>query len=401
MKNSPKLKILILPSFWVYPYTSGGSTAQIIILKSLQEIHDITLGLRSDNIEAHQISELQKEIPNVNLRLIKNESKGIGNLVNRVINKLILIKYKNLPFQPFYQDIQLIWKTRKIIKNGSFDIIQIEMFKSAFLVKAIPKKTRSIFINHEPLIDRYNSQKCTEKQIKTVKKYENYWLSKFNYCFCFTKENKNQLLKHYSNLNIFVAPYAIDSNPKNIFLPIQKSDNKKMVFMGGESHLPNKVALSNFIDNVFSPLLEKDNSFQLYITSLWSDQFRNKYLNPNIHFIGFIENITPLIKNSLIIAPVNIGSGLRTKVLFGLSKGIPVLSVPKSVEGLEVTHKKDILIAFEDNEMIKLIMDFFGSTDLQKTLSQYGFQYFNKNFSIDKLAKKRTCIYKSIMLQDN
>ena len=102
-----------------------------------------------------------------------------------------------------------------------------------------------------------------------------------------------------------------------------------------------------------------------------------------------------MLSKSVMIVPLKSGSGIRVKIIEGMSLGKAVISTSIGAEGIDYTNKKDILIADNVNEFInaiELLSDY-------KVLNQIGenaktlieSEYDNKN-----LTKKLIEFYKAL-----
>ena len=172
---------------------------------------------------------------------------------------------------------------------------------------------------------------------------------------------------------------------------------KKIVFTGNEYHLPNKYAVDWFIENVFRPYGENIN-LDFYITGKWFKETKQKYAsNTRIKFAGYVKKINSFIKDSIMVVPVTIGSGIRTKILLAMAQGIPVISTRFGCQGLDVEHRKNIFIANTPDEFIHEISYIKNNRRETQKICNEARKLAKNGFNQEKLTRKRIKIYEEII----
>ena len=67
---------------------------------------------------------------------------------------------------------------------------------------------------------------------------------------------------------------------------------------------------------------------------------------------GYQEDLEPFLRASRVFAaPLRVGSGIKVKVLTGMSRGLPTVTTPVDVEGLELGKQKPVVVANSAAEM--------------------------------------------------
>ena len=95
------------------------------------------------------------------------------------------------------------------------------------------------------------------------------------------------------------------------------------------------------------------------------------------------------------IVPINIGSGIRMKILEGTSRGIPFISTTVGAEGIPVKDGEHCFITDDPdtfvNDIIKL-----QDTELQIKFVKAANDMVNECYSVKALRKNRLEIYQKI-----
>ncbi len=169
-------------------------------------------------------------------------------------------------------------------------------------------------------------------------------LKLYDAIFVFSEADKHKLESELLDSAIYVSPFCVLDNS------FQKIEHKyldvhKLVFVGGESHTPNRDAIEWYVNEIADKIAESKR-IKLHIIGSWSNETKNEYRdNSHIHFAGFVDNLVEYCRNSIMIVPVRIGGGIRSKILYAMAQGLPVISTSKGCEGIGANDKEEILIA--------------------------------------------------------
>lgn len=413
-----KKKLLIIPAYNLYPYTNGSSMAQMTFIEALRHDLEISILITPDSISKKNLEKIKQEWPEVKFimlcdNVIKTKSFDI-NTMGYILKLLLRVYKKNLNKEkttyplPSYNAInkQFIKELNSFLAKNTFDLIQVELAPNIELINVLPKQPFKIFVNHEIIYQRYATEYNERKLnciysnylLENIGAYEKGILDRYDAIFCFSEENKNLLINKLKiKPPVYVSPYPIfNSEITNTFE--HNSKYFKLVFSGSENHYPNKAALIWILKHVIPTLNRYKIDIQLKITGNWTSKFRKQYSSiKNIEFIGFVEDYNKLLYNAIVLAPINIGSGLRTKILMAMAKGVPVISTPFACEGIHATHKKNILIANSHEEFYQCIISLLSDKELRRTISHNAIKHIITHFKQSVLAKKRLQIYENIL----
>jgi len=125
-------------------------------------------------------------------------------------------------------------------------------------------------------------------------------------------------------------------------------ESNTLLFVGNFRHPPNQEALTWFVREVLSKILEKRRQTRLLVVGAQASQtFADSVAGPGVEFVGEVEDIRePLSRYSVFLAPILTGSGVRVKLLEAFAAGIPVVSTPLGAEGL--TETKAVIAALAE-----------------------------------------------------
>jgi glycosyltransferase involved in cell wall biosynthesis len=116
-----------------------------------------------------------------------------------------------------------------------------------------------------------------------------------------------------------------------------------------------------------------------------------------VQFTGFVEDLYTVTKDSISIAPVRIGGGLRTKILLAMAQGTPVICTTFALEGINATHQESIMIA-DDKDMFCSAVEYLVA-DLDRTFAicQKAQSLVKNNYSQSVVSELRYKFYQKIL----
>jgi glycosyltransferase involved in cell wall biosynthesis len=442
------LNVLIVTYHPIYPLKTGASVAQFGMIEALSKLCNLSVAIPENHYPNEvDFSELVCKIPRAKIYCLPNRSKKDTALLGltvesvkdkiRLLVKCFVILMNKISFPPgdsthsksvvsatelfcqmyqispflLLQDEICIDVIQGIIDSDKIDIVQVEFAENANLVATLPAKVRKIFVNHECYGDRLKSHVST---LPVESKFLEYFcdvnqlveasiLSQYDAVVSFScqdNENVKKMVSSYTEKPFcLVAPYAIpDSEFRDVNPEI--SDIKKIIFVGPESHFPNKDAAEWFIENVATEVLQKI-GLRFCIIGEWKQETISKYINhpSQVEFLGYVDDLYCHSHDAISISPVRIGSGLRTKTMVAMAQGIPVVATRFSLAGLEATHLKNVLIAESPSEFLWCIQRLVDDKKHNHEIRINAQILIRENYSQHTLAENRMQLYNDLMTE--
>jgi len=414
------MKLLIVSPSIPYPLVNGGHVAQFSMLRYLQDYMDIDYCCVVWSTEQlARVDALKKELPKINFIVfnqITAETKKPSSVFVSVYTKFLkIVSIKNnknkIKVHDDFKDRQefllnikaeaYIDQLQNLLARDCWDIIQTEFFEMIELVSLFPKKAKTIFVSHESKTLRIISARANSSAKDSYKDYliavnkqiEVSFLKEYNKVIVFSEEDKSRL-KDFGAENIAVSPFSI-LNPQSDAIVSDQYDT--LIFLGGSNHFPNVEGLNWFIENIF-PSIYDQYKIPLLVVGNWNENSISTYKEGAVKYVGFVENLESIFKNAILIVPVRIGNGIRTKILLGLKMKVPIISTSLGFEGLNLMDYENIFVADtleEFRNKINFIIKSEG--DEVNTVLEKGFQFFEKNYSLNVLGAIRLNIYKELI----
>lgn len=418
------MKILLFTHIFPYPLNEGGKVAQFGILEYLCKSEDVLLVSEENNLDIwDHVKNLQKIIPSLRIKILETSqpinSKDFFSYLLKKISVLqwLLQKktYKHLPNKFNISDNPLfIYPTRprksgiinqliKIVNEEKPDLIQVDFIDNSDIVNLVPVGIKKVLIHHDL---RYTSvmQAC-KLQNETIG-YSNYlssyvqtietaFLNKFDAVVTFSEDDKSKLSSSVVHPEIETIPFS--ASQKNIpAISDQHYPIKKLIFIGPSYHFPNYDAVEWYAREMADAVFGKY-KLQLVVIGNWSASARATFDHvPGINFTGFAENLKEAMDNAIMLVPLRIGSGIRTKLLDAFAYGTPIISTSIGCEGLGAIENQDLIIADDPKQFMSAIGQLVNDPELVHKLRMSANRFVNENYSQDVVGKRRLDLYKNL-----
>ncbi len=175
--------------------------------------------------------------------------------------------------------------------------------------------------------------------------------------------------------------------------PEMKNGDRPMIAFMGLLNIPhNQVGLQGFLEHTF-PLIVKDVP-NIQLTIIGSNppekvqQLAARYQD-NIVFTGFVENFADVLRKARVfVAPIYFGTGIKTKIIDAMALGLPVVTTPIGAEGLSIQNRENIMIAADDDEFARCVVELLMDSELNNRLSRQALQYIEGHHHPDKEAAR-------------
>ncbi len=401
------MKILILCNKPPYPPNDGGAIGIFNLSKDLASLgHDVHL--LAMNTKKHNAS-------NVNIPSIPNYQIDYVNVNTDIhpVKLLINLFFSRLPYiAERFISKKYLNKLTSLLYQNHFDIIQIEGPYLWFCLDAIRKLTdskvsmKSHNIEHEIWQRTATIEKNLIKKLYLyhlayrIKKFEISVFNRFDFIFAVTPRDKNIFIKLGVVKPVLLVPTGI--NPTKTHFANQ-IDLNTIFFIGGLDWIPNQEGLLWFTDKVWPKLISKHPQLMFHVAGRNAPKWLPKRLNKtNIKFHGEVKESHAFMgQYGIMISPVFSGSGMRVKIVEGMSLGKPIVTTTLGAEGLDVNDGKDIVIADTIETFCSKIIELIENKKLTERLALNAHKNAVEKYNNIDIAKNVAEFYAKNAVNEN
>jgi O-antigen biosynthesis protein len=165
--------------------------------------------------------------------------------------------------------------------------------------------------------------------------------------------------------------------------PLPLDQRKDIVFIGNFQHKPNVAAVEYLCKEIvpkLDPALLERHHLRILGAGLGDDVGAFGQGLANVHMIGWVPSVWPYLESARIsVAPLSYGAGTKRKVLQSLFAGTPLVSTSIGVEGLDLRHEQDVLVADDAQTFAASIQRLLCDDALWRQLASHGPEHVRKN----------------------
>ena len=117
-------------------------------------------------------------------------------------------------------------------------------------------------------------------------------------------------------------------------------------YVGNFEAWPNIDAMEHLIGDILPAIRDERPEFGLSIAGSGRPGLLDALAGPGVEILGYVPDLRASFDAArMFLVPLRAGSGIKGKVLNAMANGLPVVATPVAVEGMELRHGVDCLIA--------------------------------------------------------
>jgi glycosyltransferase involved in cell wall biosynthesis len=171
---------------------------------------------------------------------------------------------------------------------------------------------------------------------------------------------------------ISVVPNAVDGILAPGALPARVPG--RLVYNGALTYEANLDAVRFFVRDILPRVQVSQPRAHLWVTGGFERADTTGIADrPGVVLTGFIADIRSAVGSSeACVVPLRVGGGTRLKVLEAMAAGTPVVSTSKGIEGLDVVHGRDVLVADDPSAFAAHVVRVLSDRGLADGLAANG-----------------------------
>lgn len=346
----------------------------------------------------HEVSKLYYERKGI--RVFLHECPGLEKKIHNKIYEAADAEYAGYMFDiPYGEDIE---KDLKRLKKSGYapNVVMLQWTQIVLLERTVKKyypNVKVILIEEDVsflgFYRRYRIEKRARKAL--LKKYlykrilkQELGIIRRNELTIVNNEKDYRLLKKFGIPEEKIyrwIPYY------HSYGEIERSscNRYEILFFGALYREENYTAVIWFIENVFPKL---DKRFTFTVLGNQPDERLMKFRSERITFTGFVEDIRHYFSRCLCMAaPLQLGAGIKIKVLEAMSAGVPVLTGKIGIEGITACHNKKYPVYLHcetPQEYVEAIHCLVNDQKIGNMIGEHAKKLIKNKFNLEKSKRQ-------------
>jgi glycosyltransferase involved in cell wall biosynthesis len=410
--NSKRLKVLFFAPILKYPPKGGPEISVINAIKVLNvicELHIVT-SVQQDCLGSDEaLTFLKKHSVNI-VFTSKSISEGPAPILERtarfIKREIFPSIYPSLEARfikeyALRENINVFWIDR-VIEHSFIIFKKIRIAFPSGIIVADTEAVYSRFILRElPLIN--NPLRWLKVFIlgKKKEREERELVRSANIVTAVSTVDMTYFLSLASNKSkVMRFSNTIDMNDfKHLIEPTDKLKLPCVLLLGtfGHQNSPMDRAAKWLKEKVMPLVWEGAPNLHLYIIGLNAHLTQSSLESENVTVVGNPPSVLPYLKQATAtLVPLRFESGTRFKIVESGAASVACISTTLGAEGLDITDKENILIADNEEDFAKAIIDVTTIPNLAETLGSKLHKLVKENYSLDTQLNEAKSIIKSI-----
>lgn len=401
------MRILQLCKKFPFPLKDGESLAVTYLSKALNELGcEVTLLAMNTSKHYFDTNHLPDDF-NHYQSIYFTELDNRLNPFEAFVNLFSKDSYHITRFvSPAFEKILI-----QLLSENEYDIIQLESLYLAPYIDIIRQysKAKIAMRSHNVEFEiweriTYNTKNPLKKWylkhlVEKLKRFEIAQLNKYDLLLPITERDAKIFRKlGYTNKYV-VTPIGIDNRE---YMANDKSFNSElsMSFIGSLDWIPNLEGVQYFLSKIWGDINRNFPTLKFHIAGRNTPGWLKSINYPNVIFHGEVNSAKDFInEHSLMLVPLQSGSGMRAKILEGMALGKVVITTPIGLEGIYAKHKEHVLIAETKEEFIDCIKFAYNNPQAIKDIANRAQVFVADNYDNLQVAKKVVNAYQTKTLE--
>jgi glycosyltransferase involved in cell wall biosynthesis len=398
------MKILILCNKSPYPPKEGGPIAMNAIIEGLirkgHQVKVLTVNTNKYFVDLAEIPINYRKKTNIEAVYIDLSIKPVEAFLN-------LFTRHSYHVQRFVSR-QFEEKLVEILKNDTFDIVQIEMLYLTPYVKVIRRYSKAKVILRAHNIEHriweriaLNTRNTVRRKYmnhlyKTLKDYELNALKLFDGVVAITKNDADFFRATGTNVPVTGIPFGIQIRKHHEPVRVDKGP-VSLFHIGAMNWYPNMEGIRWFLDEVWPLVHQEFPELVFYLAGRNIPAWMFNMRIPGLQVVGEVDDAHTFMRSkTIMVVPLFSGSGIRIKIIEGMTAGNAIISTRIGAEGIHCENGTHILFAETPSEFLEAIRRCIKDPELCRQLGQNASELIEKEHNNDKLIDKLLEFYNSI-----
>jgi polysaccharide biosynthesis protein PslH len=287
------------------------------------------------------------------------------------------------------------------LAGGRYDLVHLD---EPLLVRALPERVHVPICVHHHKLDtllherlphpsalrkRFEGLKLTRLEAEAARRSPHHVLA--------GAEDAAVLRSRFDGLQTQVVPCGFDPEYFEARGEPCEREREHILFLGTMDYGPNVDGLAWMVDAILPRLLAQKSALRLDVVGRDPVPAVRAAASDTVRVLGGVRDVrTYLERTACLVAPLRVGGGTRIKLLEALAMRCPVVATPAAAEGLDLEHRRHLLLAESAEGVAQGVLELIEDPALGRALGYAGRQRVLERYRWDALALDLLAAWRSI-----
>jgi glycosyltransferase involved in cell wall biosynthesis len=171
-----------------------------------------------------------------------------------------------------------------------------------------------------------------------------------------------------------------------------------VLFVGGYNHPPNADAALRLMSAIMPRVRERMAGLALTVVGAGPTPAMHAAAGPNDELTGWVYDVAPYVQDaSLMAVPIELGGGMRVKLLEAMAAGKAVIASPRAAAGLDIRDGDQIVLADDDAAFVSAIVALLTDPARRRQVAERAREWAAQNLSWEARVAEYEAVYRRLL----
>jgi glycosyltransferase involved in cell wall biosynthesis len=185
---------------------------------------------------------------------------------------------------------------------------------------------------------------------------------------------------------VCVIPFGIPLRPVQ---PKPSAQPHRLFSLASMNWKPNEEGIRWFVNECWPLIRQQHPELEFRIAGRHLPQKFLEPLPPGIRIVGEVADSGAFMReNGILVVPLLSGSGVRIKILEGMSLGVTVITTSIGAEGIPATHQENLLIADTPQAFAEAVSCCLGHPEECRRIGRQAAAFIREHYDEEAIARQ-------------
>jgi glycosyltransferase involved in cell wall biosynthesis len=218
-------------------------------------------------------------------------------------------------------------------------------------------------------------------------RYQRLVYPRFERCIVVAPRDAEAVRNTVPGVKVGVIPNGIDTQ---YFRPSNESpDTGVLVFHGNLSYPPNIEAAVAFADDILPRIREEEPRVRFHVVGAKPPtRIQSLATRPGLLLSADVPDVRSIVASaSIYVCAIRHGTGVKNKILEAMAMGVPVVSYPEAILGIDATAGRDVVVASDSRDFAACVVSLLRMPERARSIARAARKLVERNYSWDSRAR--------------